>query len=68
MFTYYVIKDEYTYGELKYDGSKIDYIYMGQKPSKFDDVLSKQPLQILGFTINREHFFEIYQERAIYFY
>ena len=25
LFTYYVIKNEYTYGKLKYDGSMTDY-------------------------------------------
>ena len=30
-FTYYVIKNEYTYGKLKYDGSMIDCIQYWQK-------------------------------------
>ena len=32
-FTYYVIKNENLYGELKNDGSMIDYAY-GPEPSK----------------------------------
>ena len=33
LFTYFVIKNEYTYVKLKYDGSMIDYVY-GSETSK----------------------------------
>ena len=44
--TYYVIKKEDAYGKLKNDGRMIDYVYMVQKPPKYDDVICEQPLMV----------------------
>ena len=32
LFTYFVIKNEYTYGKLKYDDSMIDYVDGSESP------------------------------------
>ena len=31
-FPHYIIKNEYTYGKLKYDGSMIEYVYWLETP------------------------------------